>query len=39
MFFFVSDEHYHLLTTEGDILLPMFSVLDSRSGGLGLRPG
>ena len=35
MFFFVSDEHCHLLTTVGDILLPMVSVLDSGSRGLG----
>ena len=40
MFFLVSDEHCHLLTTVGDIklLLPMFSVLDSGSRGLGSRP-
>ena len=36
--FLVSDEHCHLLTTVGDILLPMFSVLDSGSRGLGSRP-
>ena len=37
--FFVNDEHCHLLTTVRDILLPMVSVLDSRSRGLGSRPG
>ena len=38
MFFLVSDEHCHLITTVGDILLPMFSVMDSGSRGLGSRP-
>ena len=38
MFFLVSDEHCHLITTVGDILLLMFSVLDSGSRGLGSRP-
>ena len=38
MFFLVSDEHWHLLTTVGAILLPMFSLLDSGSRGLGSRP-
>ena len=39
MFFLVSDEHCHLLTTVGDILLPMVSVVDFESRGLGSRPG
>ena len=38
MFFLVSDEHCHLITTVRDILLLMFSVLDSGSRGLGSRP-
>ena len=38
MVFLVSDEHCHLLTTVRDILLPMFSVLDSGCRGLGSRP-
>ena len=38
MLFCVSDEHCHLITTVGDVLLPMVSVLDSGSRGLGSRP-